>query len=153
MATRFFIPFYTINQTFYSLKITYRKSNTSISMMVNNRVETTQDLPKTIAILEKCLPNIFTSQCFNNLNLPFINEARNTEVGHLFEHILLEYLCTIKVLYGYDAVEFSGTTRWDWNKSPRGTFAIDISANVADRIIFNESLKKAIRLMNLIFSS
>ena len=151
MAIRFFIPFYTRTTPFYTLKITYDTAKTKIEMFVPNNITTTQDLPGTLPILKNLLPNIFTSECFNYLDTSFEKEVENTEVGHLFEHILLEYLCTTKLLYGYNDAEYSGVTKWNWNKYPRGTFSIQINAHYSDRIIFNEALKKAIALMNIIF--
>jgi hypothetical protein len=151
MATRFFIPFHTLAQQDYHLTIEYHKSKTLISMQAFSGVETTDDLPAAIRVLKQKLPNIFTSQCFNDQNLSFFEEAQHTEIGHLFEHILLEHLCATKAALGFDMVEFAGVTRWNWHKNPRGSFSIEISANQEDRIIFNEALKKTIHLMNQIF--
>lgn len=151
MAIRFFIPFNTLFLSEYSLKIAYKKNKTSITMDTYEAKTVTEELSATIPVLKHFLPNIFTSECFNDLNLSFEEEVAHTEIGHLFEHILLEYLCAIKLSYGYPKAEFSGVTRWNWNYHPRGVFNIEINANQDDRFIFNLALKKAISLMDTIF--
>ncbi|KKR25220.1 MAG: hypothetical protein UT56_C0002G0034 [Candidatus Levybacteria bacterium GW2011_GWB1_39_7] len=57
----------------------------------------TDQLPKTFEILNKMLPSIFKSKCYNDKNLPFFIEVRSTEIGHLFEHIMLEYICQLNI--------------------------------------------------------
>jgi len=76
--------------------------------------------------------------------------VRRTEIGHLFEHILLEYLCQEKLLKGFDKAIFSGNTQWNWKREPRGMFHIYINMPYSDTDIFPEALKKSISLAKMI---
>ncbi|HEX7042608.1 MAG TPA: hypothetical protein VF189_05145 [Patescibacteria group bacterium] len=107
-------------------------------------------MPKTLTILNDLLPTIFKSKCFNTENIPFKTEVKRTELGHLFEHILLEYLCILKIEKGFDEATFSGVTDWDWTKNPKGSFMITISINKKDNDIFPKALKNSISLFSLI---
>lgn len=113
----------------------------------------TREYPATFSILQKLLPSILKSRCFNEDNIPFFEEVRGTEIGHLFEHILLEYLCELKLLKGYSNVVFSGTTNWNWYREPRGIFHITIDCTDADWDIFPIALRKSVALLTLIMGS
>lgn len=135
----------------FELKIYHKKKQTIIQMKLLNGLFNTQDIPTTVFFLQKLLPNIFTSQCFNDENNTFQEEVEETEIGHLFEHMLLEFLCDDKMKGGYKNVIFSGVTSWNWHKNPRGTFTIMIDAKAQDRFIFSSALKKAVSLLSLFF--
>ena len=109
---------------------------------------TTSYFPGTYLTLSRELPRIFKSRCFNRGRLPFRLEVQNTEVGHLFEHILLEYLCQIKLSQGASCAVFKGETWWDWRISRRGTYYIDIQYTRQDKKLFNLALQKTIKLFN-----
>lgn len=87
----------------------------------------TNCLPSTVNVLEEYIPTIFENECFNYKKVPFRKEAENTEIGHLFEHMLLENLKLLsEEKYGHG--DFSGETRWNWKKNKKGRFDIVISA-------------------------
>lgn len=109
--------------------------------------------PQTAVILGKFLPQVFSHRCFNNKNLPFYQEACQTELGHLFEHILLEYLRQLKVEAGFKDPVYRGETSWNWNQEKEGIFHIEISAGEEDLEILRIALEKSISLMNIILSS
>lgn len=131
----------------FSLRITFGLKRTRILMVVFGKTINTSEIPQTYAVLSRNLPQIFMSKCFNDGKLPFADEVRCTEVGHLFEHILLEYLCDFKMEKGYDDVAYSGRTRWNWKKDPRGVFYINISSGYEDTDIFPLALEKTITLV------
>lgn len=110
----------------------------------------TSSLPATIPVLKKELPSIFHSLCFNDSNFTFKQEVRDTEIAHLFEHIVLEYLCHIKSVEGGDNVQFQGETKWNWAVDPRGTFHISIDSGLSLSHVFKKALEKAIELINKI---
>lgn len=111
----------------------------------------TQDIPHTKQFLKKTFPAVLHSECFNSQNLPFSKEVQQTEIGHLFEHILLEYLCYAKLKNGLSEVSFSGHTDWNWKKETRGTFHITIDIGIEDANILPSSIEKSISLLqNLI---
>jgi len=139
------------NFELFSLKIVHRRVSTYLSMKLFTEVINTKDLPNTKRILKTILPSIFYSKCFNERNLPFSREVKCTEIGHLFEHIMLEYLCRLKLSRGFKEVEFEGLTRWNWYKEEKGTFHITINSTIHDREIFFQALGKSIALINFIF--
>ena len=117
-------------------------------MLVDERYLTTKQLPHTQALLQKQLPSIFSCTCFNDYHLPFSKELVKTELGHLFEHILLEYLCMIKLTFGHESAEFSGRTFWNWIHEKRGTFHIDITKQQKDDSFLPPALEQAVFLFN-----
>lgn len=138
---------------YYNLKIKHKEDQTIINMDIIGDILTTKQLPLTTKILNQVLPNIFNCQCFNNDELTFKREVKNTELGHLFEHILLEYLCRFKIESGYKTARYRGETSWDWKKFKKGIFDIDVSISNREKSIFYRALEKSIILINLIFQS
>lgn len=135
----------------FSLAIYNGEINTRIIMeLFASRVHT-KDIPATSSILQKRLPSIFYSKCFNEKNYPFSQEVKNTEIGHLFEHILLEYLREIKLASGFKNPIYNGLTKWDWERDAVGVFHISIDAGVGDKDIFKKALHKSIELLLEIF--
>lgn len=113
----------------------------------------TLNLPHTHQILKSDLPDVLKTKCFNDSNLPFSKEVRNTEIGHLFEHILLQYLCQVKIKNGFEKVTFRGVTKWNWKKEERGTFNISIEIEPEDVEFFHDAFSKTINLFNKIMLS
>jgi hypothetical protein len=142
---------YTVSNLF-SLVITHKTTSTKIIMTMHNKTLNTNTLPQTHYLLQQRLPSVLHTQCYNDENLPFSTEVRSTEIGHLFEHILLEYLCQIKISRGYNSAVFSGRTRWNWVRDPRGMFHIYLSCGQKDAQLFPEALEKTIRLMKIILN-
>lgn len=147
-----YIPLeYTVEDLF-SLNIHFTLRKTKITMTLFGSILTTDKLPATYTVLSKMLPQIFTSKCFNDDKLPFEQEVRRTEVGHLFEHVLLEYLCDYKIAKGFKDVAYSGQTCWNWRKDPYGVFHIYITSGYEDADIFPLALGKTIQLVKAIMS-
>lgn len=136
-------------QNFFSLKVYQKKKVTDITMKMFVGLTNTSGLPETLDILHNRLPKIYLHQCFNKDGLTFIQEVRQTEIGHLFEHILLEYLSILKNREDPDCV-IKGATRWDWNNDPCGTFHIKINLGYQDREIFSIALERSINLLKII---
>jgi hypothetical protein len=134
----------------FSLMVEHHAQNTRITMKLFTPTVNTRDIPWTYSFLKKNLPGILSAKCFNEENLPFAIEVRKTEIGHLFEHILLEYLCQEKLLKGYDRAMFSGNTKWNWKRDPWGMFHIYINMHASDTDIFPTALKKSIALLTMI---
>lgn len=140
---------YYIEQLF-SLSLHQHRENTLMTMNVFGKIINTRKLPWTLGILQESLPSILGSTCFNDEKIPFTEEVKQTEIGHLFEHILLEYLCQEKLRIGYESAEYSGKTDWNWINDPQGTFHITISSGYKDAEIFNNAVQKSIELMKQI---
>lgn len=145
-----------INKTFrdygsYKLAVTNQTPReANITMLLETPHYHTKHLPLTHSILENILPQILHNECFNDSNLPFKEEVKNTEIGHLFEHIILEYLCQIKVKNGHRKASFAGVTEWDWKRDTKGTYHIKIKMNKKDKIFFESALNESINLLNKI---
>lgn len=134
----------------FSLTTLHREDKTVIHMQFFTEILYTSQTPHAFKILKKYLPSIFRCQCFNTRNVPFRLEIKDTEIGHLFEHILLEYLCLVKLSKGHKKAEFCGFTSWNWNKDMPGTFYITIDLKSQDSLLFAEALEKSLRLLRLI---
>ena len=143
----------TYTHQLFSLKTQFRTDETNILMCLNTSTNNTSELPETYSILSNQLPSIFSCECFNDYNLPFSQEVQRTELGHLFEHILIEYLYEEKLALGLDDFELSGETAWDWKCDPRGTFYISINAKDLDRKIFINAFEKGVLLLQKILLS
>lgn len=135
---------------FFALRVDQNEIKTNILMELFSAPITTKNIPQTSPILKKYLPTILKSKCFNQNNYPFSKEVRNTEIGHLFEHILLEYLYEQKLKEGASNPVYNGLTQWNWQKDIRGVFHINVDVGLKERYIFQSALEKSIRLLNLI---
>lgn len=128
---------------FFSLQTYHKKNSLIILMHLFTSDMHTGNLTKTRSMLKKFLPTILDSTCFNEGNKPFSEEVLRTEIGHLFEHILLEYLCQAKLSDGHEEASFSGITDWNWNTDPQGTFWITISLEKNDFTYIEEAMIQA----------
>ena len=138
-------------QDLFLLQIKHDKTYTRIDMRALSSTVNTIDLPQTFMILKKELPSILKSKCFNDKNLTFSREVRQTEIGHLFEHILLEYLCIQKLSLGFNHATYSGVTNWNWTEEAWGTFHITIDTGNEDEFLFVKALEKSTELMKKIY--
>lgn len=138
---------------YFKLDISIGKYNTKIEMVMLVNILSTGKLPFTCQMLETYCPGVLLTRCFNDGNLPFKEEVKDTEIAHLFEHILLQNLYQIKTSQGYRNVIYKGDTSWNWKLEKRGLFHIYLSANKKDMDIFEEALEKTIVLVNRIIDS
>lgn len=134
----------------YTLSVKPTSEKTTIVMRLLIPQVNMQDFPQTSTILSLFLPSIFRSTCYNDEQLPFPEEVKCTEVGHLFEHILLEYLCLAKLDRGFDNAVYEGVTDWNWMRDPRGTFHITINTSREDFTVLSQALDKTTKLLNTI---
>ena len=142
---------YSLNKKyFFTIHKGFR--HTKICMESKTSIVNTYQLPLTEYILEKNLPSIFKSKCYNDFNLPFNVEVKRTEIGHLFEHIMLEYICQTKISKGEELVSVSGITDWNWKEECFGTFNITIKIGSQDFDVFFDSLQKSIELFQIILN-
>ena len=137
---------------FFSLDGYIGEYSTELFFLLHTPTFTTEDLPLTVPLLKKHLPSILKCRCFNNRSLPFSEEVKNTEVAHLYEHILLEYLCDLKLSPTTPQVSFKGETRWNWRNDPFGAFRIAINIGTMDQDILHQAIEKANVLMLKIYN-
>lgn len=114
---------------------------------------TTESFPDTSTLLTQFVPAYRTARCRNDRNLPFYREVEQTELGHLLEHILLEYLCLNKRQAGQSQALFTGKTTWNWQRDPRGTFFIDIAIRPEDHVYLSEALTQSLELIGKILEN
>lgn len=137
-------------ENLFSLNIMQKNSSTKIIMQLHGEEVNTAHIPFIVDLLKMNLPNVLLTKCFNDDNLPFREEVRNTELGHLFEHILLEYLCQLKIAKGHSKASYAGRTRWNWVKDPRGKFHIHLNCGMRDSDILPAAIEKTVTLMKLV---
>ncbi len=138
---------------FFNFSYRHRIQTLKISMKCHTNNLTTQQLPLTTKILKQNLPSVLLTSCFNSEGLSFQKEVKKTEIAHLFEHLLLEYLCLEKITQGHSSASFSGRTHWNWIKFPRGSFFISITIEKTDLKFLPQSLSKSVVLLEKILSS
>lgn len=141
------------NSDHFSLRLKHAKNKTKLIMDIKNNIINTYELPHTVSILKNELPSIFESTCYNDFKYPFYKEVLRTEIGHLFEHILIENFCIIKLNYGFNDAEYTGVTKWNWYIYPKGSFHITISAGLKDIKFLSEAMSKSIALITQILAS
>lgn len=132
--------------SFFDLLVDTGNTSTDITISFFTKDVTTGKIPEISLMLKQKLPSILRSKCFNEYNFPFRKEVKNTELGHLFEHILLEYICEVKKELGLAHPVHNGMTRWNWYKEKRGIFHISIDVGIKDRDLFQVALHKTIKL-------
>lgn len=137
---------------YYSVSLSFSEQETRIILKLNIYQVTTRSFPQTYLILKKLLPAIFAHRCFNGKKLPFSEEVKKTELGHLFEHVLLEYLSKLKTQNGVYFEKINGVTNWNWLKNPRGVFDISISSGVENSELIIQALSKTYTLMDVILN-
>jgi len=116
----------------FAIEINQKHKDLVIRMNVYTSSLTTGYYPKTIALLNHHLPSIFKTKCFNDFNQPFLIEAADTEIAHLFEHIFLAFLHRDKLSISDESFTYSGVTSWNWQREPKGLFHITITGTEND---------------------
>lgn len=154
MPTPLLIPannFYDYN--FFYLNYYHESDKTKILAKFEAPHLNTKNIPQTLKLLKRYLPSILYSRCYNPENLTFKKEVIQTEIGHLLEHIILEYLAEESFSKYKIRQIFKGITTWNWDKEEKGIFRIEITASTKDIDIFLNSLKKSTLLLEKILLS
>jgi hypothetical protein len=144
---------HTITNEFFSLHITKHSRNVAIVMESLTTFLTTYDMPHITNLATEYIPDIFLTDCFNYDNAPFSEEIKNTEVAHLFEHILLTVLYSMQAKRGNISASYNGVTTWNWQKEKRGIFHITISLWNDDFSLFPIALKKSIDILERLYQA
>lgn len=134
------------SSSLFDLKIKQANKAAIITMQIHGSIINTCEIPHTLTFLQKHSPGVLNTQCFNEKNLPFSTEVMQTEIGHLFEHILIDNLCALKIKAGASSAIYNGLTSWNWRKNPYGTFQIWIDIDKKDFRLLIEGLKITINL-------
>jgi len=140
-----------LTQNFFRLSVDINQDSAKCIMeILNSRFYSTKNFPQTLDILKQSLPQIFYHQCFNDKKLSFLEEAKNTEVAHLFEHIILEYLSQSQ----RDKNEhLFGETNWNWYQDQPGVFKISLNFPKEKPTVLVVALEHSINLLEKILNS
>lgn len=137
-------------ENLFNLKISIGDDYTNMIMTMHTKTFHTIEMRDTHMLLKEFLPGVLKSKCFNDKNLPFTKEVKNTELAHLFEHMLLEELCQLKIASGATEAMFAGRTSWNWEIEPRGVFHIILDTGSESSDILPQALEKTIYLFTMI---
>lgn len=133
------------------LAVEQTDADTRITMQISGSVVNTKSIPTTRAFLLKEFPEVLATECFNEDNLTFEEEVVHTEVGHLFEHMVLEELCALKVKQGQNKAVHAGTTSWNWETESVGVFHITIDSGAKDYELVARAIDKGIHITEALF--
>lgn len=128
------------------------KHGTVIEMTVKNGFLKTGLFPMTRTILLARVPEVLETQCFNDEQLAFYDEVVDTEIAHLFEHLVLEYICQLKIMAGYKSADHCGRTYWN-TQSDNGIFRVKIDACFRDRDFVVAAVAQSVKIIEEIFAS
>lgn len=147
MACNFRCPYYQIES------VTHHSKHSDIVLQADPRYATTAAFPKMVDFLKSELGTILDCKCENPSDLPFDQEVRNTELGHLYEHVILEYLCDEKIKNGAGSASFKGDTFWEVKEEQPYKFLIRIQLDITESSLLSKALDKANFLMEKLFVS
>jgi hypothetical protein len=117
----------TIQNKICQLCVSHHLFSSQIEMTMLSCHHTTASLPHTLQALQLLAPSVLGTTCHNDHHLPFVKEVTDTEMGHLFEHLILDYLAHSEPANLKTDRIYKGVTEWNWNVNPMGTFSITIS--------------------------
>jgi hypothetical protein len=133
---------------------------TDITFDDSGKVKLTVEIPETDAyltthapnmprILFRMFPYLAAQRCFNQHGKSLRREALDTEVPHLFEHLLLEIQKQVR--RGIRAnISITGETEWNWSIDPRGSFHVTVGYD--NEIVALASIRLAERIINALDS-
>ncbi len=128
----------------FSLSVSREKEWIYMKMQAYTEIVRTGYYPNTLQILKDACPGVLKTKCFNDRNLPFASEVQNTEIGHLFEHLVLVCLHETYSANGFDDAVFDGRTTWNWHSDKRGLFHIFIKPMHVTPSVLQNALDKAV---------
>ncbi len=142
----------TVRTPHFSLTVARRKKSVVLSMQVHNGQHNTDCFCDVVAFLRKQAPDVLETTCYNPDNLPFCKEVEKTELGHLFEHVLITFLCDEAIKNGAIVAEYEAVTDWNWLKNPVGSFEIEIKAELDDALLL-PALERTTNLVSQLFGA
>jgi len=97
--------------------------------------------------LFKMFPRMAFQRCGNEGGYSFRREAQNTEIPHVFEHLLLEIQGQVRRGAGGP---LAGETQWNWTVDPRGRFYVTVDYD--NEIVALGAIRLAERVINALDS-
>jgi len=99
-----------------------RKIKLTVEMPDPDRFLTSQ-VPHLPRYLFRLLPRLARHTCHNDDGKSFRQECRETEIPHLFEHLIIELQLQAE---STENDILRGETEWDWCVDPRGRFHVTV---------------------------
>ncbi len=150
-------PILTLSQLSHSsphFSVDLKHNQNSISITLQTSILSTKELLQTETILNQLLPSIYAHKCFNDHNYSFKKEVLNTQLGHFFEHVFMEYMYQhLNLTKERDKTVINGLTTWDWNKQIKGIFNIEISTEYIHPETVKIALDQSIKLLNTLLAT
>lgn len=135
----------------FNIKTKKIKDGVLLTQTIDNPIYKTSGIPETVNFLDIHMATIFNNQCFNDQKLSFREEVRDTEIPHLFEHMLIENMKMLAIKK-FGKASMHGETYWDFDK-PQGEYNIKIKSSQFDNEIFSQSLVSSINLLEKLFGT
>ncbi len=104
--------------------------HTKVTVKFRNRLYSSQIEGFGQALINM-LPSLSDHICHNRSGLPFAEEVRDTELGHVFEHVVL-------AVPRQRGIHTRGQTTWNWHRDPIGMYRITI--HTGKRLLVKESV-------------
>ncbi len=83
----------------------------------------TSQVPQLPRHLFRLLPRMRRHTCHNDSGNTFCQECRETEIAHLFEHIIIE----LQLQAQQEPTDvLRGETEWNWHVDPRGRYRVSV---------------------------
>ncbi|MDZ4655129.1 MAG: hypothetical protein U1F44_04570 [Coriobacteriia bacterium] len=121
--------------------VTVCKDRVDVVVRVNDdeRMRTVGDEDVVRRALE-LLPGLKRHVCDNTQGITFAEEITDTEVAHLFEHVVIELMARSGSPRG-----LKGETQWDFSRDGHGTFRVSFEYD--DDLVCLGAIKAADRVM------
>jgi hypothetical protein len=97
-----------------------RRIKLTVEMPDPDRFLTSQ-VPHVPRGLFRMLPRLGKHTCHNDRGVSFKQECRQTEIPHLFEHLIIELQLQAQQ---QETDYLTGETEWDWQVDPRGYYHV-----------------------------
>lgn len=131
-----------MSSNFFDYQYTHTSELTLIKIRFNLPFFNTDSIPQTFSFLQQQFPGVLTTKCFNKTGLPFTQEVTATELGHLFEHILIRKIYDLKKISGEDNFIVEARTDWDWKKEEKGIFNIFVKWGAWNFALFDQAIEE-----------
>lgn len=120
-------------------RLTFFPRHTRFTVRFPHRLYSSQ-VPRIAERLLRTLPSLAEHRCQNRHGLPFVEELEDSELGHVFEHVVLELLAD-------RGIYTRGQTTWNWDRDPIGTYQITVSTGK------RHAVKESLLLAQAVFTN
>jgi hypothetical protein len=124
-----------------SVRPEIRRIKLTVEMPDPDRYLTSQ-VPHLPRRLFRLMPRLGKHTCHNDAGKTFRQECRETEIPHLFEHLIIE----LQLQAQQNPDDFlSGETEWNWTVDPRGRYHVTV--DYENELLAVASIRLAARIL------